>query len=76
MAARKPSTDNVDRAIRLLTWARAKGFKVGPVIVVGDVTLSVEDVRQPKIEAQLRPDRLDDDGDEFTDEEPVEGTAG
>lgn len=39
-------TSDVVKVVYLLEWARARGFKVGPAVQVGDVILQVQDLRQ------------------------------
>lgn len=71
-----PAVDNIQRAVKLLEWARSKGFRIGPELVVGDVSFQVADIRQPRIEGTVG-ERLDDDGDVYDGaEEPAEGTVG
>lgn len=73
-------TDHVERAIRLLTWARAAGFRVGPTLQVGDVTMQVDDVRQRKQEGiGGEPQRMTGPYAEHgldDDDVPAPGTAG
>ncbi|MGN6107240.1 MAG: hypothetical protein ACTHU0_19185 [Kofleriaceae bacterium] len=38
--------DHVSRLIILLEYARRRGFRIGPTVQVGDVTLAVRDLRQ------------------------------
>ena len=39
-----PTTD-VGMLVQLLEWGRRRGFKIGPTIQVGTVTVQVEDIR-------------------------------
>jgi hypothetical protein len=45
IAAPPPETD-VGRLIYLLEWARRRGFRIGPAVVVGGLTLQIQDLRQ------------------------------
>lgn len=79
-APKLPLEDDVTRAIHLLEWARKRGFRVGPVLQVGDVKMQISDVRQVKMEG-LDPERVTDLGPygEFgldDKDEPAPGTAG
>jgi hypothetical protein len=82
---------DADAAMRLLEWARRKGFRIGPELTVGGVSMHVVDVRlvrREKLVGGIPGDDEDDDDedDEATPgilaehggpaEEPAEGTAG
>lgn len=42
-----PAADSdVGQLIYLLEWARLRGFRVGPMIQVGDLIVQVQDLRQ------------------------------
>lgn len=41
-----PAASDVGQLIYLLEWARRRGFRVGPAIRVGGLTLQVQDLRQ------------------------------
>lgn len=41
---------DADAAIRLMEWAREKGFRIGPRLKVGAVELDIADIRQPNVE--------------------------
>lgn len=77
--AKTPSSADVASAIKLLEWARAKGFRIGPTLHVGSVTMQVSDVRQLKLEALDRGGPVDDGPYAeagLGDAEPAEGTIG
>jgi len=46
MVAPDPTSD-VGRIIYLLEYGRARGFRIGPVVQVGDAIVQVRDLRQP-----------------------------
>lgn len=85
MAKRKPTNDlptataaddHISRALYLLEYCRQRGFRVGPVVTVGDVTMQVEDIRQAKVEGQsfeAEPGLYEIAG---AVDEPADGTAG
>lgn len=74
-AAPPTPADSVDRAIRLLEWGRKRHFRIGATLVVGDVTMQVEDLVQAKRHA---PDPDEGDADVYAmagaTDEPAEGT--
>lgn len=76
-----PGDRDADDLMRLLLWGRAKGFRLGPVVRVGNVTVLVGDIRQGKAEGagmpEIEPDRgIDHEYGLTMTDEPVEGTAG
>jgi hypothetical protein len=81
MTAKLPATDHVSRFIRLAEWAREKGYKLGPVVTVGDVTAQLVDIRQEKIEGRaMEPAPGEEDGGPYDGldavDEPADGTGG
>lgn len=83
--ARKTGNADVDAAIRLLEWGRIRGYRIGPQVTIGGMTIMVADMRLHKREALVDPADDDDDEDapdDIMDEhgapsEPVvEGTTG
>lgn len=72
-----PKSDDVSRAIHLMRWARREGYRVGPTLIVGDVTMQIEDIRQSRIEANpglpVEGSIYDGTG---ADGDPAEGTGG
>lgn len=79
-APAQPSDRDVDDVMRLLLWAREKGFRVGPVVRVGAVTAQVADLRQAKGEGAGQapmPDMgIDAEYGLVETDEVVEGAAG
>ncbi len=74
--SKRAVSDDVTSAIRILEWARLKGFRIGPILEVGSVRMQVVDLKQEKIGAL-------DMGPEQTVEEmygamgePAPGTTG
>ncbi len=51
-------SSDVGQLIYLLEWARIRGFRVGPTIKIGELALTVEDLRQGRLDG----DRTDDPG--------------
>lgn len=77
---------DVDAAMKLLEWARRKGFRIGPQLTIGAVAMQVIDVRLAKRERLVGGGDDDDDKDDDQppgilaehggpEEEPAEGTA-
>lgn len=50
-----PEAHDVLAAIHLLEWARARGFRIGPVVKVGNVQFGVADIRQANREGIDNP---------------------
>lgn len=50
LAPPEPGTDTAN-IIYLLEYGRKRGFRIGPVVKVGEVTVQVADIRQAKQEA-------------------------
>lgn len=76
-----PGDRDVDDVMRLLLWARAKGFDVGPVVRVGGCTIQVDDLRQTKQDglgsSAPMPDRtIYEEHGIAADDLPVDGTGG
>jgi len=75
-----PGDRDVDDMMRLLLWGREKGFRVGPVVRVGAVTVQIADLRQAKGEGAgmpAAPDMgIDAEYGLVETDEPVDGTAG
>lgn len=46
----KPTDHDVDHLMRLLSWARANGYRLGPTVQIGTVIANVADLRQLKRE--------------------------
>lgn len=78
---RSDAKADVDQAIRLLEWARAKGYAIS-ALVVGSVTIpAVADLRQPRKEALVAGsanagprDAWEENG--LDDDDIPEGTTG
>lgn len=72
-----PPTDPVRRAIHLLEYARRQDFRIGPTLIVGDVRIEVEDIRQA---LRTERHRVVEDRGPYAEagvfDEPAEGTGG
>lgn len=78
MPARKPP-NSVDELIRLAAWARERGYRIGPVVELGELKLQLQDLRQPGVETGRAPDDVVDDAYSaygYDGSEPAPGTAG
>jgi hypothetical protein len=56
MPAPAPSSSNVDEAMRLLIWARINKFAI-PTLRIGDVVMTVEDLRPRGVGQPMTRDR-------------------
>lgn len=43
-----PGDNDVDHLMRLLSWGRANGYRIGPMVTVGNVSAQVADIRQAR----------------------------
>jgi len=68
---RRRAMDDVSQAIRLLEYARSRGFRIGPELHVGVVHMQVADLKQAVIGAPTV-----DESPMDPDDEPIEGTIG
>lgn len=72
-----PADHDVMAAIHLLEYARSRGFRVGPYLIVGSVKVQIRDVRQEKLENMGGvPERSEPLPPWFDIGEPEPGTAG
>ena len=55
LAPPEPGTDAA-HIIYLLEYGRKRGFKIGPVVKIGEATIQVRDIRQERQEAQNSAD--------------------
>lgn len=53
-----PNSD-VAKTIHLLEWARARRFRLGPVVQVGDVIINVVDLDQVSVNKRPDADEVD-----------------
>lgn len=69
--------DDVTRFIRLMTWARDKGFRIGPFVECGTIKAQIADIRQSKgdLHTPIEPEAtvMEEYG---AKDQPVEGTMG
>ena len=74
---RSRSHPDVTALQQLLLWARDKGFRVGPVVEIGELKLYVQDMRQAKVGDPIgQATEMDVMQEHGVDEDPVEGTGG
>jgi len=49
---------DLDELMRLLTFGREKGFRIGPEVTIGCISVKVADLRQVKKEGLVAPREL------------------
>jgi len=73
-----PTDQNCDHLMRLLSWGRANGYRIGPTVQVGDVIVQVADIRQAKKDLDGGPTErtVYEEAGLTESDEPAPGTAG
>lgn len=56
-----PKSD-VGQLIYLLEYGRQRGFKIGPTVQIGNVTVQVQDLRLPELRQSAEPDIFEQHG--------------
>ena len=51
---------DVEKAIYLLEYARLRGFRIGPTLKIGDIVMSVADIRQEREMTKEQRERVPD----------------
>lgn len=54
-----PAASDLAQLIQLLEYGRKRGFRIGPTVQIGALTVQVADLRQDKVERIGTPDEND-----------------